>query len=173
MDKAIMPECFADTLLIETLVPSKTGYNHKHSCLKVEAAMKNSNSFAVGVIDKDKKAIRYLEQFEVIDEIENSLLLWKHKSKFQFIIQIYPALERWILNVCKSEEIQVKEHLNSLDKLKKVTKSISSEENADLKELFSLIRQKQNNISIRKLTTWISILKEQNYNVDINELKNV
>ena len=114
MDKAIMPECFADTLLIETLVPPKTGYNHKHSCLKVEAAMKNSNSFAVGIIDKDKKAIRYLEQFEVIDEIENSLLLWKHKSKLQFIIQICPALEKWILNICESENIPMKGHLDSL-----------------------------------------------------------
>jgi hypothetical protein len=40
MDKSIMPECFADTLLIETLVPSETGYNHQMGCFKVEGEMK-------------------------------------------------------------------------------------------------------------------------------------
>ncbi len=40
MDKLIIPECFADTLLIETLVPTNKGYNHQRSCFKVKAIMK-------------------------------------------------------------------------------------------------------------------------------------
>jgi len=35
-----MPECYADTLLIETLVPTNVGYNHKFGCFKVEAEMR-------------------------------------------------------------------------------------------------------------------------------------
>ena len=52
-----MPECYADTLLIETLVPTERGYNHKNNCFKVESEMKDGalkDKFAVGIIDKDK-----------------------------------------------------------------------------------------------------------------------
>lgn len=51
-----MPECYADTLLIETLVPCKRGYNHKKSCNEVAKGMQSvfKDKFALGIIDKDK-----------------------------------------------------------------------------------------------------------------------
>ncbi len=82
-----MPECYGDTLLIETLVPTERGYNHKHSCFKVESAMKSLDKFAVGILDNDKKQIKYLQYFRVVDEVVSSLILWKHTEKQQFIIQ--------------------------------------------------------------------------------------
>lgn len=62
MEKSIMPECYADTLLIETVEPTKNGYNHKMGCFKVESEMKSGtfkDQFAVGIIDmiKDKSNI--------------------------------------------------------------------------------------------------------------------
>ena len=78
MDKSIIPECFADTLFIETLVPTTKGYNHQRSCFKVEATMKELNSFALGIIDKDKKQIKYLDKFKIVDEVEGDLILWRH-----------------------------------------------------------------------------------------------
>ena len=74
MDKSIIPECFADTLLIETLVPTKQGYNHQHNCFKVEATMKVLNRFAVGIIDKDKKQVKYLNEFELKDEVKSRII---------------------------------------------------------------------------------------------------
>lgn len=71
MEKSIMPECFADTLLIETLVPPRTGYNHQMGCFKVEKEMrfgKLRDKFAVGIIDNDKHQVKYLEEFEQIDK---------------------------------------------------------------------------------------------------------
>lgn len=168
-----MPECYADTLLIETIVPSKKGYNHKHSCFQVEKAMisgKLKDSFAVGIIDNDKKSINYLTQLEKIDAVNDNLVLWKHPTKPQFIIQICPALEQWVLNICKEEKIEIK---YDLEKLKKITKSMSSLDNIGLKELFNTIKDKDNNESVRKLKGWIKLLCTENYQVDLNELKNV
>jgi hypothetical protein len=89
MDKSIMTECFADTLLIETLVPTGVGFSHKHGCYNVEAEMMRGefkDRFAVGIIDKDKKKIKYLNDFVEVDLVEKSLILWKHKANAHFII---------------------------------------------------------------------------------------
>ena len=138
-----MPECYADTLLIEALVPSKNGYNHKMGCFKVEAEMKFGDlkdRFAVGIIDNDKNQIKYLNEFEKIDKIVASLILWKHKSKSHYIIQICPALEKWILNVCELENIDLDEFglSKDLEQLKRYTKSQSGLEDKKLKYLKQL-----------------------------------
>ena len=172
-----MTECYADTLLIEPLVPSKDGYNHKHNCFKVESAMKSSDRFAVGIIDNDKKQIKYLEQFEKIDEVRNSLLLLKHETRLQFIIQICPALEKWILNICETENIDIAQQsiglVHDLNLLKRYTKTITGINDVKLKALYKEIGLKEGNSNIKKLKGWINLLKNRNYQVDINELKNV
>jgi hypothetical protein len=177
MDKSIMPECYADTLLIEALVPSKTGYNHKMGCFKVEAEMKLGifkDQFAVGIIDNDKWQISYLNEFEEIDKIVGSLILWKHKAKSHFIIQICPALEKWVINICDSENINLVEFglSSDLEDLKKYTKSQSDLRDKKLKHLFKVISNKYNSKEVCKLRGWISILKEKTYKVELNELRN-
>jgi hypothetical protein len=60
MNFAIIPECYVDTNLVETLVPpTGRGYNHQHGCGTVTKVMKErfADGFAVGIIDKDKKEL--------------------------------------------------------------------------------------------------------------------
>ena len=175
MDKSIIPECFADTLLIETLVPTKKGYNHQHNCFKVESTMKGINGFAVGVIDKDKKQIKYLDKFEIIDEVTGDLILWRHTDKqiHHWIIQVCPALEKLLLKICEAEHIDTSDFgENALDGIKYYTKSTSRLNNPKLQTLFNEINRKNENVIVRKLKGWISKLKEKNYQADINALKN-
>jgi hypothetical protein len=179
MDKSIMPECYADTLLIETLVPTTIGYNHQTGCFKVEREMKLGklkDRFAVGIIDNDKVEIKYLREFEVIDKVEGALVLWRHKdkAKHHFIIQICPALEKWILEVCTAEGIILTEFglANDLENLKEFSKSRSSIKEEKLIALFKEINKKTENVSVRKLKSWVTLLKERNYQVDVNALKN-
>ena len=176
MDKSIIPECYADTLLIETLVPTNKGYNHQRNCFKVEATMKGLNSFALGIIDKDKKQIKYLDSFKVIDKIEGDLILWRHADEriHHWIIQICPALERLLLKICETENIDMVDFgENKLDGIKYYTKSTSRLDNPKLLALFSEINRKNENVIVRKLKGWVKLLKEKNYKVDINELVNV
>lgn len=174
-----MPECYADTLLIETLVPTKSGYNHQHSCFQVEREMrfgKLKDQFAVGIIDKDKEAIKYLNEFEEIGKVTGSLILWKHKKdeKHHYIIQICPALEKWILEICEAEAIDIAEFglSSDLKELTQKTKSRSSMENQQLKDLFRNISLKDGNLSVQKLKGWVKYLKEKNYKADIKALQN-
>jgi hypothetical protein len=132
------------------------------------------DEFAVGIIDNDKRQVKYLEEFEEIDKVEGSLILWKHKNKSHFIIQICPALEKWILNICESEGINLNElGLSSeLETLKYYTKSLSGIKDEKLLKLFKRINSLVNNSSVKKLKNWIELLKEKNYQVDINDLIN-
>lgn len=174
-----MPECYADTLLIQTLVPTSAGYSHKTGCFKVEREMKLGklkDKFAVGIIDNDKVQIKYLKYFEVIDKVEGSLILWRHKdkAKHHFVIQICPALEKWILSICATESINLGDFglSEELEGLKEYSKSRSSMQEEKLISLFKIINKKQENLNVRKLKNWLKLLKEKNYQVDINELKN-
>jgi hypothetical protein len=174
-----MSECYADTLLIETLIPTKVGFNHKFGCFKVEAEMKLGklkDRFALGIIDNDKNQIKYLEEFEEVDKVKGSLILWRHKKKekHHYLIQICPALEKWILNLCDVEKINVIGFglPDDLGGLKEFSKSRKSLNDKSLSELFREIGQKTENINVRKLKFWITTLRDQNYKVDINQLKN-
>lgn len=172
-----MPECYADTLLIEALVPSKTGYNHQMGCFKVEAQMTKGrlkDGFAVGIIDNDKRQIKYLNEFEEVDRLEDSLILWKHKRKVHFVIQISPALESWMLKVCRNGGIEIEKFgiSGDLTELKKYTKSQTSLKDEKLIKLFKQIAALEGVAEVKKLRNWIELLKENNYRVDIKDLKN-
>lgn len=61
----IIPECYIDTNLVETLVFTG-GCNHQKGCNQVAKVMqeKFANRFAVGIIDADKRRPSYLNEFE-------------------------------------------------------------------------------------------------------------
>ena len=117
-----------------------------------------------------------MKQFSAMDEVKETLILWRHndKHKHHYIIQICPALERWIMNICETENIDLTVFglKNELDVIRKEAKSVSSINNYKLKSLFAEINKKESNTSVRKLKNWIKLLKEKNYQIDINELKN-
>ena len=74
----IIPECYADTLLIKSV-----GYqlpNHQHSIGEVANLMvKNyKNKKVIGVIDNDKTKPSYFKDFEEIKKAHNLIL--KKKS---------------------------------------------------------------------------------------------
>ena len=62
---------------------------------------------------------------------------------------------------------------NALEGIKYYTKSTSRLNHPRLQTLFDEINRKNENVIVRKLKGWIKMLLEKNYQVDINELKNV
>jgi hypothetical protein len=177
-DLCVMTECYADTLLIQTLVPPVSRYNHKHSCYEVQNEMTKGrlkDMFAVGIIDADKKGINYLNDFEVVDKIKGTLILWRHKlpATHHYIIQLCPALEGWVLGICTEERIDLNGLPADILGLRKYTKVQSSLSDPRLISVFGNISNKDGNDSVRKLKGWINILKAKNYQADINELINV
>ncbi len=173
VDLSIIPECYVDTNLIETLVPPQTGYNHQKGCGTVSNLMKGklSNAFAVGIIDRDKKDLDYLREFDLIIQLEN-LYLFRHRLRHHFIIQISPAIERFII----SNAIICGVNLNNyglpatLAELKYISKKTDSKSDPRFRQLFKDIKNKGSE-EFRTLANWITYLKENTYKASTHELK--
>lgn len=175
MDQAVIPECFVDTNLIETLVPPKGRYNHQKGCGKVARVMKEDflDRFAVGIIDKDKSEVDYLKEFTVVCE-KGALILHRHfnPAKHHYIIQINPAMERFIIDNAASVNISLSDFdlPEELDQLKKVSKSVNTKSDERFKHLFSAMHQAGADDMVR-LARWVGYLKENMYTADREVLK--
>lgn len=175
VDLSIIPECFVDTNLIETICPPQKGYNHQKGCGNVAKTMQNKfkDSFAVGIIDRDKKEIKYLDEFLLKVNIGN-LFLYQHPKKPHYIIQISPAIESFILECAAQIEIKTEKYglPDSLIDFKKITKKQTSKKSPQLSKLFIELRNK-NAYQIVTLSNWISYLKENTYHSDIDKILNI
>lgn len=174
VDLSIISECFVDTNLIETICPAQRGYNHQKGCGNVAKTMQNKfgDTFAVGIIDKDKKEIKYLDEFQLKLNIDN-LFLFQHPVKPHFIIQINPAVESFILENVFQTKINLEDFglPSNIDELKKITKKKTSKKDPQLSKLFFELKNK-NASQIVTLSNWISYFKEKTYHSNINEIKN-
>lgn len=170
MSLEFYPECYFDTVLVKHILQAKR-VNHKKSCNEVINGLKESRDFAVGIIDKDKKEVHYLRDCTLEMETE-SLYLWKHKDKQQFIIQLAPAIEQWILNVIREANVEVEDlnlPKNAID-LRKLTKYKFVSENEELKKLCKrLVSSNSNTMSILK--SWLNYLLEKRHDAKIEEIK--
>lgn len=104
----IIPECYVDTNLIETLAPTPKGYNHQKGCNNVVKVMKEklTDKFAVGIVDKDKRQISYVDEFEEITHTD-SLYFYKHPDKAHFLIMIAPAVDCFILKCALESNVNI------------------------------------------------------------------
>lgn len=173
MDQSVIPECFVDTNLIETLVPPVRQYNHQKGCGTVTKVMKErfADRFALGIIDKDKNEVDYLKEFDVVCT-KGSLILHKHKTRHHYMIQISPAIERFILESAASVNLVLEDFglPSDLNRLKKESKTVNSKNDQRFKLLFRSIRQ-NGAPEIQTLAAWITYLKAHNYQADIAALQ--
>ena len=175
-DLSIIPECYIDTNLLETIVPPATkGYNHQKGAGTVTKLMqgKLTDEFAVGIVDKDKKQLKYVEEFNLKIDI-GDLVLYQHKTKHHYLIFINPAIEAWIINNAKTVGISLSDFglPTDLKELTKVTKKITSKNNQVFKKLFrELKRKRAKNVII--LAEWIEYFKRNPYNIDLTEMEEI
>ena len=150
MDLHIIPECYVDTNLVETLVPpQKSGYNHQKSCPMVAKTMLENriltDGFAVGIIDKDKKELPYASEFVEIADFRGQLKLLKHPQKHHYFIQIVPAVERWILTNAAEVGVDLADFAlsNDLKELMKASKKMTSKRDDRFRRLFKELKKRE------------------------------
>lgn len=180
IELSIMPECYIDTKLIKILVPPKERYNHQKGCTTITNLMQKQlkDSFAVGIVDRDKKELAYAQEFDLLCEVPQSLQLYRHKNlqKHHYLIFIIPAMEKWILENSLSANLQIVDFglPNTLNELRTITKTAKSEENNQYAKNFNQLFQTlkiANPLSIAVLSFWLTELKSKNYTIDLQELK--
>jgi hypothetical protein len=174
MEGSFVPECYFDTVLVRSILRIETALNHKKGCTNVIKAMKDGklkDVFAVGIVDKDKKDLDYLNEFDGYDF--DKLILFKHKNKHHYIIQLNPPIERWVIEVADEGKVDLKKFglPRDVGKLKKITKSETARETPELVSFCTALLQSES-LTIRRLAGWIRHLRDNKYNTDINQLKN-
>jgi hypothetical protein len=176
-NKSIIPECYIDSCLVEVLIKAgKDIVNHQKSNGKVanEMKLKFNNDFCIGIIDEDKEQLDYLNEFSEV-RVTEDLKLWQRRDKLQYIIQIRPVVEKWILKNCAACNIDIWTDYKlpaDVKELIKITKSTASRTDERFVRLFKDMLSRQCK-AVMDLKNWIEYLKEKNYQADINELINV
>lgn len=165
----IIPECYIDTNLVETLVCT-AGCNHQKGCNQVAKVMQDkfSDRFAVGIIDADKRQPGYLKEFHEIASSEH-LKLFRHTDRPHFIILVHPAADVFILSCAKAAKIDITDYNLSpvLKEFTKQTKNVMSNKDPRFKRLF---KSMEDACEIKLMKSLISYLANDTYNVSDHKL---
>lgn len=157
----VIPECFVDTNLIEYLLGCSV--NHQHCCSKVVGTMqeKYTDSFVIGIIDKDKVELGYIGECELLAQREH-ISLYKHRLRHHYLITIAPAIDRFVLDCAKDQGVALDGFglPSELKAFTKVTKQVTSNTDSRFKALFSAI---QNNVEMSALRTVLNYLIKSKY----------
>lgn len=166
---SVIPECYVDTNLMNSLLGKSC--NHQKGCPTVLKIMEERfrDSFAVGVIDRDKRQPKAMEKFDCIANNE-SLYVYKHKSCHHYILQVAPAEEVFIQNAAAELNINLAEFgiPDDLAGLKQFTKSVDAKDNGTLRALFSVL---QESVNVKIMKSILLYLLENKYSVDIDRVK--
>lgn len=165
----LIPECYVDTNLIETV--SFAGCNHQKSCSMVAGTMqrKYADRFAVGIIDRDKREIPYLKEFEAVAD-SGSIYLLRHRQRPHYILQISPAVEMFVLGAVAEKGLHFEDYglPTDLEGLKRRTKTVQSKRDVAFRQLF---KDLADTTQFQLLGAVLRYLVEQNYNADPSVLK--
>ncbi|NOQ34587.1 MAG: hypothetical protein GQ569_01665 [Methylococcaceae bacterium] len=176
MDNHILPECYLDTNLMESLLPTKKGYNHQKGCNEVIRVMQHKfkGRFAVGILDRDKDSPDKLKtkNFNFIDEKHN-LRLYRHQSEHHYLI-LHPPIEKWLIAESKQVNLSLEFYnlSSNLDELKKLSKPKTSKDNPRFKTVFEKLKEHNAN-GITQLLNWTDYLIKNPDNADETYLKNI
>jgi hypothetical protein len=183
--KSVIPECCIDSCLFNVLLNfEKEGVNHTkgNGTVVKKIEEKFGDLFCVGIVDKDKQPLRFIEQqCQVIDvgEFQEYFLIYKRNGYHHYIIKMVPAIEEWILNISDKLNLSLAKsqiEANNLKQLCDITKKIVSKDDARFKDYFRRMIAKADEIDFKpviKLKNIIKLILQKNYKLDINELKNV
>ena len=148
----VVPECYADTLLVELL--GFVSPNHQMGIGKVFGAFQksNQNRFAVGIIADDKVKPKNLDYFEITENVHGVKRLKKGKHS---ILIISPAFEDWIYENARAKDVDpTKFGFHTRKDFQKACKRMDVSTNQQVKQFLNTLKQK-NAPGFQQLKTWI------------------
>ena len=172
-DFHIVPECYIDTNLAESLLDSH-GVNHQKGCNAVAKKMMESNlkdQFSIGIIDNDKRQPSYIKEFVEIAHT-NHISLLKHRERPHYFVRIIPAMDGFILDCANELGVNLKDYglPSTLKELTKVTKDVKAKNDTRFKDLFKSLN---NSEELTKLRSALNYLNDNQYKCDTAELHKI
>lgn len=165
----IIPECYIDTNLVETLA-CYGGCNHQKGCNQVAKVMQEKfvDRFAVGIIDADKRRPGYLNEFyEICASVH--IKLFRHTVRYHYIILVYPASDGFILSCAENAKINLKDYNLSpiLKEFTAQTKNVMSNKDFRFKRLFKAMEDVGEMKLLQKLISYLVNNKYMTSNTDL------
>lgn len=168
----IIPECYIDTNLVETLVCTG-GCNHQKGCNQVAKVMqeKFADRFAVGIIDADKRRPGYLNEFREVATSKH-LKLFRHSTRAHFIILVHPAADGFILSCAEEAQISMTDFELSpvLKEFTVQTKNVMSNKDVRFKRLFKSMKDVR---EMKLLESLLTYLVSKTYRASDDELLSI
>ena len=164
----VYPECNVDTNLVGFIIGGHV--KHKSSCNEVVKAVNGADSFAIGIIDEDKRRATLDEGFRIcpINSIKGKkchVSMYIHDDCKRFIFTIKPAMDKFIFDAVKAQGVDLTEvgFLPSFDGFKKETKKIQAATDPRLRRLLVLIADYP---ELMRLRNTLKYLLAKQYEVD-------
>jgi hypothetical protein len=181
-----VPECFFDTILFKKILQTNKRLKHTKGCFNVVNRFREikgkkgdlfDSPFGLGMVDKDKREFDFLkEECDDKGKIELPMLLvWKHKMRNHYIIQLEPPLEKWLIKILDDSKLRIEDfgYSRNYQKLKNEIKSdIDGENDENLNKLVSTFVS-LNHPVVKNLKTILLYFKEKTIEADIEELKKI
>jgi hypothetical protein len=148
----IIPECYADTLLVEMLGFDRP--NHQLGIGKVIGMFEKGlkNRIAVGIIDDDKVKPKDFDKFQVEAERDGIKRLIKDKHS---ILVIKPVFEDWVFENAAAVEVEPSKFgFHSRKQFREACKKMDAKKNPQLRQFLNTLKQKQAP-GFTQLKTWI------------------
>ncbi len=141
-----IPECHADTLMVQLFkVPEKL-IRHKKGIHKVANEMSNfddSRVKLIGLVDDDEKNVpEYFVDFQVLKK-ENDLILKQKPNTNHFLIIVSPELEAWLLESAKMVNINPKDFSlpENPKRLHHITAKVNLEDNKNFINFLNALKK--------------------------------
>lgn len=164
----IIPECYADTNMINVLVGKDC--NHQKGCSTVCKILSNKfkDRFAVGIMDKDKHEPKALKEYRLVAS-NNHMIVYKHTFKSHYIVQIVPAVEMFILDAVAEKNLDITQYGYDadLEHFKQQTKRVLAQKDIRLSRLCYALSDASN---FRQLKSTLSYLIDKNFQAQDSEI---
>lgn len=154
-----IPECHADTALVRFLTDNFPFIDHESSINGVAKNFENVKDKTyklVGIVDDDKRAPKYLDDFQMIKK-SNGVILKKKPGKEHYLIVLSPALEKFLMGNCSAVGKTMKDFKlpDALSSLTKITKGPQIKRNTNFHNLMQTLL-KQNTPGLVTLQTYLT-----------------
>ena len=141
----MFPECNVDTNLVGFLVGGFA--KHKSCCNEVVKAVNNSDSFAIGIIDADKRqatmdpGFREYMLSEPVDGEKRHVAMFVHDDRKRFMFTIKPAMDKLVWDAAKQQGVSMRDagYPSTFEGFKKETKRVQAATDPKLRRLFDMI----------------------------------
>lgn len=170
----VFPECNVDTNLVSYILG---GYvKHKSCCNEVVKAVNSSRTFAIGIIDADKRPATMDKGFyeyelpQKVDGKSRHIRFFIHQDKTRFIFTVYKAMDSFIFNAAKEQKADMTPFNNptTVKDFLTYTKNVQAETDPKLRQLFAEIK---NNPELLRFRNTLKYLITNKNKVDIDVAK--